>query len=59
MISSARKLDPAIHRLENVRRDLREIGCRFAGGFRFINRFAFLAAGREEKRQHPEKRFEA
>ena len=49
MISSGDKRDAAIHRLENVGRDLREIGSRYAGSLRFIDRLDFFAAGNSER----------
>src|SRR5213596_119238 len=45
-----RKIDAAIHRLEDVGRDLRKIGGCFSGGFRFVDRFGLPAAGKTEQR---------
>jgi len=45
-----RKIDAAIHRLEDVGRNLRKIGGRFSGGFRFVDRFGLPAAGKTEQR---------
>src|SRR5437588_10677875 len=45
-----RKIDAAIQRLEDLDRDLRKIGGRFSGGFRFVDRFGLPAAGKTEQR---------
>jgi hypothetical protein len=44
------KIDAAIHRFENVGRDLRKIGSRQASRFRLVDRLLFSAAGESEKR---------
>ena len=45
-----RKINGAIHRLENVGSDLRKIGCCFSCRFRFIDRLVLFAAGECEQR---------
>jgi len=45
-----RKINAAVHRLENVVSDLREVGSCFAGRFRFVNWLVFLAAGKNDNR---------
>ena len=44
-----RKINAAVHRLENVVSDLRKVGSCFAGRFRFVNWLVFLAAGKTEQ----------
>jgi hypothetical protein len=47
-----RKINAAIHRLENVCGDLREIGRAFSRRFGFVDRLVFFAAGKYEERAH-------
>src|SRR5206468_12728050 len=44
-----RKIDAAIQRFEDVDRDLRKVGGRFSGGFRFVDRFGLPAASKTEQ----------
>ena len=48
-----RKIDAAIHRLEDVGGYLRKIGGTFAGCFRFIDRLVFRAADQSHARKKP------
>jgi hypothetical protein len=49
-----RKIDAAIHWLENVGSDLRKIDGTFAGCFRFIDRLIFHATGKRKQRARDE-----
>jgi hypothetical protein len=44
-----RKINAAVHRLENVISDLRKISGCFPGRFRFVNWLVFPAAGKTEQ----------
>jgi hypothetical protein len=44
-----RKIDAAIHRFENIGRDLGKIGSRQASRFRLVDWLVFLAAGKSQK----------
>jgi hypothetical protein len=48
-----RKIDAAIHRLEDVDRDLRKIGGSFSGCLRLVDWFVLTAAGKREQRASP------
>src|SRR6058998_1925749 len=47
-----RKVNAPVHRLENVRSDLRKICRAFSCGFSFVDRLVFFAAGKHEHAVH-------
>ena len=51
-----RKINAAIHRLENVCSDLREICRAFSRRFSFVDRLVFFAAGKHEQGAHTDAR---